>query len=552
MLIVFFMGDDVYAQNNYTVRTQPLYALASVLPKLNFNIAAQNEYEEQQQNEPIVVNIADTIALPPVLEHISQYRPYDRTRVLRKEKGALYVHFPVDKVELRRDFRDNAATLDRIVEITRQLLADSTSSLSRIQIVGLASIEGGVQHNEDLAANRAQALKQYVLLQVPQATDSLFDVASGGEAWAELRDQVNDEIIEMETSGVEADGARLKGLRDALDIIDSEADLTRREQRLRLLRQGTVFNYIKTNFLANQRNSCYLHIYYDQVPDTVTKPVTPPPFEPVIPVATVDEIVPVLLKEPRRELLSVKTNLLFYGIYMPGYNRYCPIPNVAVEYYPKRGHFTFGGSFDMPWWQDYWAHKYFQLRNYQLETRYYLKGSKPYQPNKANGTNGSYKAPAFRGLYFQAYVHAGLFGICFDANRGWVGEGFGAGVGLGYVVPISKNGHWRLEFAAQGGFFTCKYDPYQFENPVNPDYRDHLYYYKWTQKPQLFKKRQYRWNWVGPTRVGVTLSYDLLYRRIKKKGASFRAYERTWVNRTYKANEANRAYEPKEERRANP
>ena len=102
-----------------------------------------------------------------------------------------------------------------------------------------------------------------------------------------------------------------------------------------------------------------------------------------------------------------------------------------------------------------------------------------------------------------------------------MGEGAGAGVGAGYVLPISRNGHWRLEFALQAGFFRCKYDPYQYENPVNPDYRDGLYYYKWTQSPELFKalfhKRQYRWTWMGPTRVGITLTYDLLYRRTKKK-----------------------------------
>jgi hypothetical protein len=78
----------------------------------------------------------------------------------------------------------------------------------------------------------------------------------------------------------------------------------------------------------------------------------------------------------------------------------------------------------------------------------------------------------------------------------------------------------------QAGFFRCKYDPYQFENPVNPAYRDGLYYYKWTQRPSLFKKRQYRWNWIGPTRIGITLSYDLLYRRIEKKGVSFKSTER--------------------------
>ena len=222
----------------------------------------------------------------------------------------------------------------------------------------------------------------------------------------------------------------------------------------------------------------------------------------------------------RREFLSVKTNLLFYGVYMPGYNRWCPMPNVALEYYPKKGHFTYGASLDFPWWQDYDAHKYFQIRNYQVEARYYLDGS--YSGDDIRG----YQAPAFKGFYAQAYAHIGLFGICFDANRGWVGEGFGFGVGGGYVMPISRDGHWRLEFGLQAGLFRCKYDPYQFENPVDPNYRDGLYYYKWTQSPSLFKKRQYRYNWLGPTRIGVTLTYDLLYRRISKRGVSFKNNEK--------------------------
>ena len=221
----------------------------------------------------------------------------------------------------------------------------------------------------------------------------------------------------------------------------------------------------------------------------------------------------------RREYLSVKTNLLFYGVYMPGYDRWCPIPNVAVEYYPWRGHFTFGASFDCPWWQNYEKHKYFQVRNYQLEARYYLKPAGSVTDCSAIGK------PAYKGFYVQGYGHVGLFGICFDADRGWVGEGFGAGVGIGYVLPLGKRGPWRLDFGLQAGYFRCKYDPFQYENPVNPDYRDHLYYYKWTQSPALFKKRQYRWDWIGPTRIGITLSYDLLYRRIQKRGMSFKSYE---------------------------
>lgn len=209
---------------------------------------------------------------------------------------------------------------------------------------------------------------------------------------------------------------------------------------------------------------------------------------------------------PRRELLSVKTNLLFDFAYMPGYDRFCPIPNVAIEYYPLHGHFTYGASFDGPWWQHYDDHKYFQVRNYQVHTRYYFR-------NGDIRYNLPGKGAAFKGLYLSAYAHAGLYNICFDANRGWEGEGFGGGLGIGYVTPISRNEHWRLEFGMQAGFFYTKYDPYQWLCPVDPDNDVRQYYYKWYGAAQDFKKRQYRYTWFGPTRIEVTLSYDLLYRR---------------------------------------
>ena len=50
-------------------------------------------------------------------------------------------------------------------------------------------------------------------------------------------------------------------------IIDEEADADRREQRLRRLDGGRVWNYLKTSLLADQRNSGYLRIFFDRVPD---------------------------------------------------------------------------------------------------------------------------------------------------------------------------------------------------------------------------------------------------------------------------------------------
>ena len=195
----------------------------------------------------------------PVLAHISQYRPYDRTCILRRDKDALYVHFPLAKSELHTEFRENAEVLTRIIDITRQIMADTTSSVKVIQIVGLASIEGPIAGNEKLATNRALALQHYVQDQL-QIPDSLFDTVGGGEAWAEFRDQLAECIATEPQHAPE--------LQQAIDIIDNEQDPNAREQQLRRLNGGRTWNYIKEHILSDQRNSGYIRIYYDYVPDT--------------------------------------------------------------------------------------------------------------------------------------------------------------------------------------------------------------------------------------------------------------------------------------------
>lgn len=248
-----------------------------LLPKMGVNIIYKFGQEPQKPVEPLVwkmpfkeykKHVAFTptpsvVAIKkgragqlekdnPVLLHISDYKPYDSSRVLRKEKGALYVYFPLDKTELSRDFRDNGPTLDRIVTIVDEVLADTTSDVKIIQIVGLASIEGSEAHNQQLGAGRALALKNYIIAH-STATESLFDVANGGEAWSEFRDQVSD--------------ASFDGKDDILAIIDSSDDVAAKERKIRAHNGGKTYAYIKENILKDQRNSGYIRIYYDYVPD---------------------------------------------------------------------------------------------------------------------------------------------------------------------------------------------------------------------------------------------------------------------------------------------
>ena len=193
-----------------------------------------------------------------VVAHISEYRPYDRTRILRKEKDALFVHFDLGKSILSTDYRDNRATLDRIVEITRQIMTDSTSSVKKIQLIGLASFEGTPATNERLALNRAMALQRYLQQEV-SVPDSLFDTVGGGEAWADFRDQLNDIVQEGKVNHVD--------LAKVIEIIDQEQDAVVRERRIKQLDKGRTWAYIKEHILKDQRNSGYIRIYYDYVPD---------------------------------------------------------------------------------------------------------------------------------------------------------------------------------------------------------------------------------------------------------------------------------------------
>ena len=186
----------------------------------------------------------------PVLEHISQYRPYDETRVLRKEKGLLYVYFPMEKTTIDTDYRDNADKLEQIVDITRQMMEDADHSVMIIQIIGLSSVEGRESLNKKLAGERAEALKLYIQERV-NVPDELFEVANGGAAWTEFRDQVND--------------AEFAGKEQVLRIIDRTADGNRRQWLIRQLQDGKPYEYIKEHLLPDERNAGYIRIYWDYV-----------------------------------------------------------------------------------------------------------------------------------------------------------------------------------------------------------------------------------------------------------------------------------------------
>lgn len=396
-------------------------------------------------------------------------------------------------------------------EIIPRINKDSLR-LRRLIVRGAASPEGAVPNNRMLSRRRTETLTSFLRahLSVPVEEQS-FTTEVVSEDYRLL-------LVMMQRANDPALGI----VRSLCDRHLPRYEYTILKRKLQQLQGGILWRHLFKEYFPELR-AARVVLVFDK-PEEPALPETPEipenPENPEVDVNINVDVKPAPIKVPRREVLAIKTNMLLYGVYMPsGYDKWCPIPNVAVEVFPLHGHFTYGASIDFPWWRNYWGHKYFEVRNYQLEARYYFRSGDVRLREPGEGI-------AFRGWYLQGYAHAAMFCICFDKDRGWKGEALGAGLGAGYVLPLGKKSHWRLEFSVQAGFMYGGYDPFQFENPVNPNYQDHLYYYKWTGKPADFKRRQYRFSWLGPTRVGITLGYDLLYLRWKKKGVSFLPFEK--------------------------
>lgn len=186
----------------------------------------------------------------PAVRPFSEYRPYSPDQVLCKDSNALFVFFELDSTILKRDFAGNDIILDSIVHIVTALRQDTLTAMRMIQIVGFASFEGPTRHNNELAGARADALKQYIQTHV-DVPDSLFEVNNGGEGWAEITWMLEQSDYQQKDN--------------VLKIIREEPNPAKREQRIRRLNNGWVFEYIRDYLLHHQRNSGYIRVYFDKL-----------------------------------------------------------------------------------------------------------------------------------------------------------------------------------------------------------------------------------------------------------------------------------------------
>lgn len=396
--------------------------------------------------------------------------------------------------------------LNQLTTKTLPDLQEKGFKLTKIEIVGTASPEGTREHNKQLSERRNKALLDTIsrLVTLPANVQSEVVI----EDYAGLL-QIMKDNNDRNYSAV-------------LNIYNryskNEIDMKR---RLRIANGGKLWRYLLKTYYPDLRTA-KVKMYFElpapapqpePQPEPQPQPQPQPKPEPqpaVTPVDTTAQATPAIIDEPatdidRVHLLSLKTNLLHDVFYMPNYG-WAPTLNIRAEYYPLNGHYTYNAAFTFPYYHRWSKQKFYQIRDYELSVRRYFK---PAVNNNAE----------YLGWYLGAYGHYTKYGIGFNKDKGWEGEGGGFGIEGGYVMNISKNKRWRLEFSAGIGFFYTLFDPYVYGNPVN-GLQDGFYYYDYTDNASKFKRRNHKSFLPDPTHLGVTLTYDLLYRKQNNKGVS--------------------------------
>lgn len=371
--------------------------------------------------------------------------------------------------------------------------------LDHVEVRGAASPEGPLVWNEILARNRKDAIIAFVQERIPPRY--LLDTTIVSKQTEVAEDY--ELLVERMTECGDPDLRLVKrAIREAM------GDMYWTKKNIKAIRDGETWQRLLQTYYPRLRASKMTFFLSKIDIGAEHDPLAIEPYDSV-PHIWLEEIADTTMAN-RRAVINIKTNLLLDFAYVHHYGM-AWILNAQLEYYPKHGHITPVISFDGPWWQYESAkHKYFQVRNYQAEVRYYFRK----------------EDARFDGWYAGIYGHGMLYGVGFNGGEGYQGEGGGLGLTGGYVLPLIRGyKHIKLEFGIQVGWFTTKYDPYVYGCPVEK-VEDGLYYYDWTGKADDFIPRQYRWNWFGPTRIGITFSYDLLYRKNNKKGASFRWREK--------------------------
>lgn len=229
--------------------------------------------------------------IAPIREEVKQ----------REKSGRAFIDFPVNRTEIRPNYRNNIRELAKIQTTIDSVRTNPYATITEVTIKGFASPEGGYANNARLAKGRAEALARHTRNLYHFSDSVSFSVDSEPEDWEGLRTLV-------ETSDLPQKEALLAVINDS-----TLKDLDVREAKLRQVAGNSTYTYLLRNFYPALRHSDYTVRY------TIRN-------------FTTQEAKELLYTDPRQ--LSLEEMYRVAQTYEPGSKEFCEVFEIAVRLYP--------------------------------------------------------------------------------------------------------------------------------------------------------------------------------------------------------------------------
>ena len=216
----------------------------------------------------------------------------------RSETYSANFTYRVGRYELLPTFENNAAELEKVDRVIREVQADKDLTFTNVEINGYASPEGSYSSNMKLSENRAHAFSQY-LVKKYGLNDEQFAVKWHGEDWDGL------------SSAVQASQLDMKG--DILNIINTEPNHDARDAKLIALDNRKTYNTLLNEYYPPLRRNDYTVGFIARAFD-------------------VEEAKQLVKTRPN--LLSLNEMFLVAQTYEKGSDNYKQVFDVAARLYP--------------------------------------------------------------------------------------------------------------------------------------------------------------------------------------------------------------------------
>jgi len=385
-------------------------------------------------------------------------------------RRSVCIDFRVNSATVERTYHDNAVMLDRIDSLFTAIKSDTLIEIVSVEFCGTASPEGNSIVNSRLSHGRMVALEKVVRdhINIP---DSLVLHNDHYIAWHHLVDMIEaDEALPSRDKVVEILHTDYPEAKDW-----AGRPMDGRLPKLQAL-GTTVWNYLLRNYFVHMRNAWFIVVTHrNKVVEPEPEPVPEPEPEPIPePIPEPEpEPEPIVEEKPRVPLMSIKNNLMEDAAL---------VINLGAEFrITKRLSFDVMGHYS-PY--DYFTDvRKIRVFAIQPEIRYWW--------------GESLVKGHFIGL------HAPIAGFNVQLNDKYRYQDpnhaiWGLGLSYGYAMPLGKKGNWGIEFTIGVGYMDIKYDVY--EGVTNGRYL-----------------RTETRNYIGPTRLGIDISYRIDMSKKQKK-----------------------------------